>query len=115
LAGISTAFQVMDGPPTTGTKHYPNNKKNQQTFTSLLPPLPISTSTAGGKTTSSSWGVASRGPSPSKQAASPVSSMAAGVNKSKADVRKYQPHPLWYDDHNPTARKVKYLDHHEYG
>jgi hypothetical protein len=53
-----------------------------------MPPLPVST-----------W------------AAPSFLSKHSGVDKA---VRNFN-HPLWYDDHNPTARKVTYVDDDEYG
>lgn len=81
---LTAAFRVMESIPVPTNRL---NKKNPQTFTSSMPPLPIST-----------W-------------AGPILLESSGVNKA---VRNFN-HPLWYDDHNPTARKVTYVDSDEYG
>jgi hypothetical protein len=112
LAAVTTAFRVLESPSTSSSaNNYPNNQKNQQSFTSLLPPLPVATSTV------SPWGTPTTRPTnggllDTKQQKCSI----AGVNMSKADVRKnHLSHHLWYDDHNPTARKVKYCDTFENG
>jgi hypothetical protein len=121
LAATAAAFRVLESPTSTSSSanYYPNNQKNQQTafITSLLPPLPFSTTASaqwGTPTTTSPTNGRQRLGNNNKQPNCNI----AGVNLSKAVVERknHLSHPLWYDDHNPTARKVKYFDDcHENG
>jgi hypothetical protein len=118
LAATTTAFRVLESPTSTSNSanyYLPNNQKNQQTafITSLLPPLPVST------TASAPWGTTPTTTSPTTNGRQRLldnnnkpNCNIAGVNLSKAVVERknHLSHPLWYDDHNPTARKVKYFD-----
>jgi hypothetical protein len=114
LAATTAAFRVLESPSTSNSaNYYPNNQKNQQTafITSLLPPLPVSTTASAppwGTPTTTSPTNGQRRLDNNKQPNCNI----AGVNLSKAVVERknHLSHPLWYDDHNPTARKVKYFD-----
>lgn len=43
----------------------------------------------------------------------PINTWTQPLFESSGKAVRHFNHPLWYDDHNPTARKVTYLDDNE--